>query len=89
MTESLRERCIEAIVKAIRSQTMDDHDSLGWLIEEIAPRLARSSLDAVLNVLEESAEEWADYPAHADPIVVAHREIIARKLVGVLRGNGE
>ena len=80
MTESLRERCIEAVedeVEAWFGPNDDDDD------------IAADIVDAVLDVLEESAEEWADYPAHADPIVVAHREIVVRKLVGVLRGNGE
>ena len=82
MTESLRERCIDAGANAIANDRAEEIEVWHFADAEIA-------LDAILDVLEESADEWADYPAHADPTVVAHREIIARKLVGVLRGNGE
>ena len=82
---SLRERCIGAGAYAV----LGDRGEWQGVITKDAQADARAILDAVLDVLEGSADEWADYPAQADPIVVAHREIIARKLVGVLRGNGE
>ena len=77
MTESLRERCIEAGVNVIETMALADVNTRSYKIQTM-----NLILDAVLDVLEESAEEW---PCHDGlgpcPCVTP--------LLSVLRGNGE
>ena len=74
---SLRERCIEAGVRAIGvPREYGPYESTVLI------------LDAVLDVLEESAEEWErEVPDFSAAVQVYGAA--SRRLIGVLRGNGE
>ena len=95
MTESLRERCIEAGAKKLLPHVLwadpDEPkcDYVPWEEASDAQRdYARDTFaalfDAVLDVLEESDQELiqATYPLN-------HGETFRKKLWDVLRGNGE
>lgn len=90
---SLRMRVVEAGARAYEQECHGMADDATWEAlkaeypDDYADMLREmgAALDAALDCLTENADEWANYPAEADPIVVAHREIIARKLLAVLR----
>lgn len=66
---------------------MSLRDDCIHVLEWYCGHQADEALDAVLDVLTEHSDEWADYSPATDPVIVAHREIIALKLLAVLRGE--
>ena len=101
MTESLRERCIEAGVNVIKTMALVDENSRDYKIQTM-----NLILDTVLDVLEESADEipatitqkaWRCLNCGTDhgeagcgePLPVLWRAFAIDDLLAVLRGNGE